>query len=69
MPTPATAPPSVIDFNSGYVMRALETLPRRGKSGPWRLPQNYLRDVVSFRFSSVEDDAMEFKRRPGGAGR
>jgi cation diffusion facilitator CzcD-associated flavoprotein CzcO len=59
----------VVDFNSGYVLRALDALPRRGTSGPWRMPQNYLRDIVSFRYNSVEDEAMEFERPPDGVGR
>jgi monooxygenase len=51
----------VIDFNSGYVLRALESLPRQGSKPPWRLHQNYMRDLSMMRYGRVEDGTMEFK--------
>jgi cation diffusion facilitator CzcD-associated flavoprotein CzcO len=51
----------VIDFNSGYVLRALDTLPRQGSKTPWRLHQNYLKDLSMMRYGRVDDGAMEFK--------
>lgn len=51
----------VIDFNSGYVLRALDTLPRQGTKTPWRLHQNYVKDLSLMRYGRVEDGAMEFK--------
>ena len=54
----------VIDFNSGYVLRALHTLPRQGSKTPWRLHQNYVKDLRMMRYGSVEDGAMEFKTAP-----
>ena len=66
----------VIDFNSGYVLRALETLPRQGSKTPWRLHQNYVRDLSLMRYGRVEDGTMEFQSAPvarraeaGAAGR
>ena len=53
----------VIDFNSGYVLRSLHTLPRQGLKTPWRLHQNYVKDLSMMRYGSVEDGAMEFKQR------
>ena len=60
----------VIDFNSGYVLRALHALPRQGSKTPWRLHQNYVRDLSMMRYGRVEDGAMEFKTTPvkGSAG-
>jgi cation diffusion facilitator CzcD-associated flavoprotein CzcO len=60
----------VLDFTSGYVLRALHTLPRQGSKTPWRLHQNYVRDLSMMRFGRVDDGTMEFKaasnaRRPG----
>ncbi len=57
----------VIDFNSGYVLRSLHTLPRQGSKTPWRLHQNYIRDLSMMRYGRVEDGAMEFKTGPGQA--
>jgi hypothetical protein len=51
----------VIDFNSGYVLRALDSLPRQGSKPPWRLHQNYMKDLSMMRYGRVEDGTMEFK--------
>jgi len=53
----------VIDFNSGYVLRALHTLPRQGLKTPWRLHQNYVKDLSMMRYGRVEDGAMEFSAK------
>jgi cation diffusion facilitator CzcD-associated flavoprotein CzcO len=54
----------VLDFNSGYVLRALDTLPRQGSKTPWRLHQNYMKDLRMMRYGRVDDGTMEFKRAP-----
>ena len=59
---PAMTPEPVLDFSSGYVQRALDALPRQGSRAPWRLYQNYVRDLVMMRYGRVDDDAMEFRR-------
>jgi len=53
----------VLDFNSGYVLRALDTLPRQGLKTPWRLHQNYVKDLSLMRYGRIEDGAMEFSHR------
>jgi monooxygenase len=57
----------VIDFTSGYVRRALHTLPRQGSKTPWRLHQNYVRDLSMMRYGRVEDGTMEFRKAPAAA--
>ncbi|WP_328519249.1 flavin-containing monooxygenase [Kribbella sp. NBC_00359] len=52
----------VVDLSSGYIRRAAAILPRQGSTGPWRLRQNYPRDLVVLRFSPVADGTMRFKR-------
>jgi len=59
---PSVKPEPVIDFTSGYVQRALETLPSQGSKAPWRLHQNYIKDIALMRRGALEDGAMEFKR-------
>jgi cation diffusion facilitator CzcD-associated flavoprotein CzcO len=54
-------PEPVIDFNSGYVLRALDTLPRQGSKRPWRLHQNYVKDLSMMRYGRVDDGTMEFR--------
>jgi len=55
-----------LDFTSGYVQRALHTLPRQGSKTPWRVHQNYVKDLSMLRFGRVDDGTMEFKAAPGG---
>lgn len=51
----------MMDFTSGYVLRAMEQMPKQGKHKPWRLHQNYVLDKLSLGFGSVHDSAMKFK--------
>jgi len=55
----------VIDFTSGYVARALHMLPRQGTKTPWRLHQNYMKDLKMMRYGKVDDGTMEFRAAPG----
>jgi monooxygenase len=50
-----------LDLSAGYVQRALASLPRQGSRYPWRLHQNYLRDLLLFRFGRLDDESMQFK--------
>ena|SRR5579862_3329156 len=54
------AAPFVEHFSSGYMQRALASWPKQGASSPWRVYQNYLRDRISFKWSRVDDGALEF---------
>jgi monooxygenase len=63
--TPVNNDPSVreepfIDFTSGYVLRAIDRFPRQGSKAPWRLYQNYARDIVALRHGKLEDGALVF---------
>jgi monooxygenase len=61
---PSVAEESMLDFTSGYVLRSVDEFPRQGKSAPWRLYQNYLRDWRMLRKAPLRDSAMEFQRTP-----
>jgi monooxygenase len=50
-----------VDFSSGYFQRSKDVLPKQGSTHPWKLYQNYMLDIVSLRFRSVRDSAMEFR--------
>jgi cation diffusion facilitator CzcD-associated flavoprotein CzcO len=50
-----------IDFSSGYVLRAIDKFPKQGSKAPWRLYQNYARDIVSLRYGALEDGALQFE--------
>ena len=51
----------LIDFSSGYVTRDLNNLPKQGAKRPWRVFQNYVLDVLNFRYSKLKDGVLEFK--------
>jgi cation diffusion facilitator CzcD-associated flavoprotein CzcO len=68
--TPENHDPSVtklpfIDFSSGYVLRAIDQFPKQGSKTPWRLYQNYARDILTLRFGAIEDGAMVFSDTAG----
>ncbi|MFM7707501.1 MAG: FAD-containing monooxygenase EthA, partial [Gammaproteobacteria bacterium] len=56
-------------FSSGYVQRAMDVLPKQGDRFPWRVHQNYLRDLIVTRYSRLEDPALHFRRRAAGSAR
>ncbi len=57
---PSVSEEPLIDFSSGYVLRSIDRFPRQGSKAPWRLYQNYARDLLLLRFGAIEDEAMEF---------
>jgi cation diffusion facilitator CzcD-associated flavoprotein CzcO len=59
----------MVDLQSGYVLRSVDAMPKQGTVPPWKLRQNYARDVVLMRRSSVEDAGMKFSRSTGAAPR
>jgi monooxygenase len=58
-PDPSLPTEPFIDFNAGYVLRSIHLLPRQGADQPWRLNQNWFRDVRLLKRGPV-DDSMEF---------
>lgn len=60
---PAAATQPAMDLSSGYVQRAVGVLPRQDTRQPWRVVQNYLRELLSLKFSTLHDGALRFARR------
>jgi monooxygenase len=58
-PAPGSPTEPWIDLMSGYVQRAIERFPRQGPALPWRVHQNYVRDIRLLRHGPV-DDEMDF---------
>ncbi|CAA9220946.1 MAG: Monooxygenase EthA (EC [uncultured Blastococcus sp.] len=52
-----------LDLASGYVQRSLGSLPKQGSRKPWKLHQNYIRDVQLMRRGPLDDEGMSFQRR------
>ena len=51
----------MLDFTSGYVQRARDELPGQGSEPPWKMYQNYLKDLLMMRYGRLEDGVLEFK--------
>lgn len=49
-----------VDFSSGYIQRAVDKLPKQGSKMPWKLHQNYAKDLIALRFGSLTDGVMTF---------
>jgi cation diffusion facilitator CzcD-associated flavoprotein CzcO len=66
-PDPSAPLEPLLDFSSGYVVRALDRLPKQGPRPPWRLNQNWFKDIRVFRHAPLEDEGISFRRAPGTA--
>ncbi|NJC06724.1 cation diffusion facilitator CzcD-associated flavoprotein CzcO [Sphingomonas kaistensis] len=62
-PDPRVQAVRFLDFTSGYLRRAEAMLPVQGDRGPWKLHQNYARDVLALRFGRIDDGVMRFSER------
>jgi cation diffusion facilitator CzcD-associated flavoprotein CzcO len=50
----------LMDFTSGYVVRALDRLPSQGDREPWQLRQGYLRDRRTISRAPLDDGVLDF---------
>lgn len=57
-----------MEFTPGYVLRSLDELPKQGSRTPWRLNQNYLRDIRLIRRGKIDDEGLRFAKRPAPVG-
>jgi monooxygenase len=62
VPVPPTGLGSVpfLDLTSGYIQRAVEEFPHQGTVAPWRLDQNYIRDIRTLKRAELEDGVLRF---------
>ena len=56
----AIDPAPFLDFSSGYVARGVGRFPKQGVEKPWRVDQNYMKDVMAIRYGKVDDGRMAF---------
>jgi cation diffusion facilitator CzcD-associated flavoprotein CzcO len=64
-PDPSEPTQPFIDLTSGYVLRSVDKFPKQGLRAPWRLYQNYPRDIAMLKYGSLEDEGMEFSAAEG----
>lgn len=57
---PGGARRPLLDISAGYVLRALDGLPKQGTRAPWLLRQNYLLDYLAFRLGRLDDPELTF---------
>ncbi|MFZ2502547.1 MAG: NAD(P)/FAD-dependent oxidoreductase [Nocardioides sp.] len=60
VPDPRVRRSPFMEFESGYVQRALGLLPQQGDRPPWRLRQNYLADRRTLRRAPIDDGTLRF---------
>lgn len=61
VPDPSITEQPFMDFAAGYVLRALDTLPKQGDVEPWKLKQNYFHDMRTIRRGPIDDGALAFR--------
>ena len=57
---PAVKEEPFLDFEAGYVQRAIADLPRQGDRYPWKMSMSYADDVKLVRGGPVVDEALRF---------
>ena len=62
---PSVTEQPLLDFAAGYVLRSIDQFPKAGSRAPWRLAQNYARDVVTLRHGKIDDGSMRFSGASG----
>lgn len=50
----------LMDFNSGYIKRAESVLPKQGPKAPWKVYQNYIKDIFSLRYPNMKDPFLHY---------
>jgi cation diffusion facilitator CzcD-associated flavoprotein CzcO len=65
--TPRNTDPDVttepwLDFSSGYVQRSISKFPKQGSKTPWKLNQNYFRDITLLRRCKLDDGVLQFDK-------
>jgi monooxygenase len=59
---PTVAEEPWVNFSSGYIQRSISKMPKQGSKAPWRLNQNYVKDLLALRYGSLKDEAMTYEK-------
>ena len=51
----------LLDFDAGYVLRARHLLPKQGNAAPWKVYQNYIKDLKALKYDSITDVYLEYR--------
>jgi cation diffusion facilitator CzcD-associated flavoprotein CzcO len=59
---------SVLDgFAPGYIVRAIDKMPRQGKADPWRITMHYGKDKKMLLKDPVDDGILQFETAPSAS--
>ena len=50
----------LLDFDAGYILRAIDSLPKQGDRAPWKVYQNYIKDLFSLKYGKVNDGYLKY---------
>ena len=53
-----------VNLSSGYVLRSIDKFPKQAAHAPWKLHENYVKDMLLLRHGRNEYDALAFTRLP-----
>ncbi|MEV7646723.1 alpha/beta fold hydrolase [Arthrobacter sp. NPDC089319] len=56
-------PRPFLDLDAGYIRRGVDGMAKQGTQVPWRLHQNYMKDIRLLSGRQLEDGSMSFQRR------
>jgi cation diffusion facilitator CzcD-associated flavoprotein CzcO len=59
--------PFVERFMPGYIERGLANCPKQGSKAPWRVHQNYIRDLISLKWTRFDNGSLRFSNPPEGS--
>ena len=57
-----------VDLRSGYVLRSIGDFPKQAERAPWKLHQNYVKDLLTLRYGRNEYAELVFGRVVGQVG-
>jgi hypothetical protein len=55
-PSDGLARRPMMELNSGYVQRGATVLPSQSDRAPWRVPQNYVKDLAAMTFGRIDEE-------------
>jgi len=52
----------LMDFTSGYIQRSIDLFPKQAENAPWKSYQNYLLDIWTVAYGSIDGEGLKFSR-------
>ena len=50
----------LLDFDAGYILRAKDVLPKQGSQAPWKVHQNYIKDLFALNYVTMNDGHLKY---------